>query len=1105
MECLSIAVPRRAAVESAEVESLFGHGSAPAVVPNYEGTGKEGGFSPQNLRSAYKLPSTGGSGQTVAIVDAFDDPNAEADLNVYRQEYGLGECTKANGCFKKVNQEGKEEDYPQPGAIEEHWAIEMSLDVDMVSAICPECHILLVEANTSEDENMYAAEDEAASWEEAGTKRKATEISNSWGQEESPEETSSDAYFDHPGTPITVAAGDHGYGVEYPAASPDVISVGGTALMQSSDTRGWSEEVWSATGSGCSEYEEKPTWQTQAGCSHRIDNDVSAVASPETPVSIYDSYERSGWELVGGTSAAAPIIAGVEALSSSAFRSTGPSAFTRAGQGGELFDVTEGENGSCGGTYLCQAEVGYDAPTGWGTPDGTPSLPVAITEAATVVSPSEVTLRGFVDPGALKTEYHFEYGETTSYGTSIPIPDESVGSGTEYVEVKQPIEGVKERTSYHYRITATNAEGTFHGLDQTFGTTPPSASTEGATEISGNGVTLNAAVNPEDLETTYYFEYGTSTSYGSKMPLRGQATGSGTENTEVNTAISGLSGDETYHFRVVAKNVAGTAYGEDETFTTAPSEWNVQTLSQPAESGEEREAYGVSCAQPEMCVAVGSYWSLGVHTDVTLAEIWNGATWSAMETPNPPGLEEGWMYGRYAVLRGVSCLTTSDCVAVGYYRNTGDVGWEWLERTGEQVEPLAERWNGSTWTVMPVTVPSGADASWLEGVSCTSATTECTAVGSSFKDSSGVEETLVERWNGSEWTAQLTPPNPAGVSAAAFTAVSCFSRETCTAVGFTNGRLNAIPLAEQWKSGSGWSVQSTDTDSGDTDSGGALNSVSCTAANACTAVGFLERSIDGYYNATTLADRWNGAEWSVQTTYPSQQGGSLGAVSCTSSSDCTAVGYFRDETAQSSAAEALGERWNGATWTALELTGLPAASGMWRENWLHALSCAEPGACVAVGDTITAPIGGRGTEVAIGEELAHPFAYFSMKTPSPTAGEPVTFDGSFSSDPGGTIVSYEWSFGDGSTGTGADPSHTYAKPGAYTVTLTITDNEGKTWEFSNVVTVAEAPPTAAFSVGTSSPTAGQAVALDSSAPSEPEGTIVSYEWSFGDGVDWDGC
>ncbi len=111
---------------------------------------------------------------------------------------------------------------------------------------------------------------------------------------------------------------------------------------------------------------------------------------------------------VGGTSVATPIVAGVEALSSSAFRSAGPSAFTRAGQGGELFDVTEGENGSCGGTYLCQAEVGYNAPTGWGTPDGPPSLPVAITEAATVVSPSKVTLRGFVNPGALKTEYHFE-------------------------------------------------------------------------------------------------------------------------------------------------------------------------------------------------------------------------------------------------------------------------------------------------------------------------------------------------------------------------------------------------------------------------------------------------------------------------------------------------------------------------------------------------------------------------------------------------------------------------------------------------------------------------------------------------------------------------
>ncbi len=223
----------RAAVESAEVESLFGHGSAPAVVPNDEGTGEEGGFSPQNLRSAYKLPSTGGSGQTVAIVDAFDDPDAEADLNVYRKEYGLGECTKANGCFKKVNQEGKEENYPPPGAQEERWAIEMSLDVDMVSAVCPECHILLVEANSSEDSNMYAAEDEAASWEEAGTKRKTTEISDSWGEEESPEETSNDVYFDHPGIPITVAGGDYGYGVRYPAASPYiVVSVGGTVLTQ---------------------------------------------------------------------------------------------------------------------------------------------------------------------------------------------------------------------------------------------------------------------------------------------------------------------------------------------------------------------------------------------------------------------------------------------------------------------------------------------------------------------------------------------------------------------------------------------------------------------------------------------------------------------------------------------------------------------------------------------------------------------------------------------------------------------------------------------------------------------------------------------------------
>jgi subtilase family serine protease len=245
IECDSIDVPTVAAT------------SADAVGPALEGSGEGGGFSPADLRSAYKLPETGGSGQTVAIVDAYNDPNANSDLKMYRKTYKLSECTEENGCFKKVNQAGETKNYP---ASNKGWSEEISLDLDMVSAVCPGCHIVLVEAKNNEGINLYEAEDEAATLG-------ATEISNSWGATEYEGEESNDKYFDHPGIPVTFSAGDDGYGVQYPAASQYVISVGGTALKkESKSARGWTEEVWrytklkvgeegSGTGSGCSKYE----------------------------------------------------------------------------------------------------------------------------------------------------------------------------------------------------------------------------------------------------------------------------------------------------------------------------------------------------------------------------------------------------------------------------------------------------------------------------------------------------------------------------------------------------------------------------------------------------------------------------------------------------------------------------------------------------------------------------------------------------------------------------------------------------------------------------------------------------------------------------------
>jgi len=253
------------------------------------------GLAPANLISAYKLPSSSTTA-TVAIVDAQDDPTAESDLATYRSQFGLPACTTANGCFRKVNQSGATSPLP---ASDAGWAGEISLDVDMVSAICPSCHILLVEANSASDANLYAAEDYAAS--------QAKFVSNSWGGSEYSGQTTDDAHFNHPGVAITVSSGDSGAGSEYPATSRFVTAVGGTSLSPASNSRGWTESAWNGAGSGCSSFDAKPSWQTvTTNCSRRAEADVSAVADPNTGVAVYQTFGASGWAVYGGTSVAAP-------------------------------------------------------------------------------------------------------------------------------------------------------------------------------------------------------------------------------------------------------------------------------------------------------------------------------------------------------------------------------------------------------------------------------------------------------------------------------------------------------------------------------------------------------------------------------------------------------------------------------------------------------------------------------------------------------------------------------------------------------------------------------------------------------------------------------
>jgi subtilase family serine protease len=251
------------------------------------------------------------------------------------------------------------------------WAEEISLDLDMASAICPLCNILLVEATSASYANLGTAENEAVT---LGAKF----VSNSYGGSESSAETTYDtSYYKHAGVAITVSSGDSAYGTEYPATSQYVTAVGGTKLATSSTTRGWTETVWKTsstegTGSGCSSYETKPSWQTDTSCTKRMEADVSAVADPATGVSVYDSYGiTAGWYTFGGTSVSAPIIAGVYALAGTPTSGTYPAQYPYDYAGtSSLNDVTSGNNGTCTVSYYCTAATGYDGPTGWGTPEG---------------------------------------------------------------------------------------------------------------------------------------------------------------------------------------------------------------------------------------------------------------------------------------------------------------------------------------------------------------------------------------------------------------------------------------------------------------------------------------------------------------------------------------------------------------------------------------------------------------------------------------------------------------------------------------------------------------------------------------------------------------
>jgi hypothetical protein len=644
---------------------------------------------------------------------------------------------------------------------------------------------------------------------------------------------------------------------------------------------------------------------------------VAAVSAFETPVSV---AWQGGWTDGGGTSVASPLIAGIEAHASAFARSL-PGADAFYSDPSARFDVTAGANGECEIEYLCHAQVGYDGPTGVGAPNGplllTGAPPIVATSAPTAVTSSAATLNGAVDPQGAETTYHFEYGTTTSYGTSAPVPSATAGSGNAKEAVSQAITGLQSGTTYHYRLVATNSNGTSDGEDSVFKTAPPTVTgvtprigpAAGGTSVTISGTNF-AGVSAVKFGSTKAKSFVVS----SETSLRAvDPAGSGTVDVTVTTP-------------------AGTsATSSADHFAYEPSPWATQTVplvegsnasfgdgivncSFPPFSFTGLSCGGVSCASHAFCMAVGiSNWT-------PIVENWNGTGWSVQALP----IQEGSYPPAEIAFTGVSCTSPSTCIAVGYEQSSANI----------PRRPIADTWSNGQWSVSPISMPPGAKEAGFEGVSCSSSS-ECTAVGLSVT-SSGADSPFISRWTAGTWSEQSTPTLSEATNAD-LEGVSCPSSTSCTAVGVkatgSGSQSSQSPLIESWN-GEQWSLESAAPTSVPNP---ALTAVSCTSAAACMAVGNYGVAGD----STGLAERWDGHEWSVQSTAHGGSQEEFAGVSCSTSEECTAVG-----TRQNSGGlwVAMVQRWNGVAWT-LQATTLDETQA----SELRGVSCVLESTCAAVG------------------------------------------------------------------------------------------------------------------------------------------------------------
>lgn len=540
--------------------------------------------------------------------------------------------------------------------------------------------------------------------------------------------------------------------------------------------------------------------------------------------------------------------------------------------------------------------------------------PTVTTEPTTDVRAHEAKFHATINPQGCETTYEFEYRPVG--GTFVKAGGGVLAGGITGEAVSLHVSSLAANTKYEDRATASNAKAKepVIGSAVTFTTEvdPPSVTTEKASEVHQTTARLNGTINTHESATTYYFEYGRDKTYGHVSS--GGSLVAGTENVPVYKEIEGLEPGTLYHFRLVAKNSGGPGEGLDETFTTSSVSWTAQTIPNPTGAKSSRLTFD-SCTAASACTSVGEFVN-GGGTTVPLAERWNGTAWSAEAPPSPEG-------STWSELLGVSCTASSSCAAAGLYES------------GAAHHALVESWNGVAWSLQTPATPGGATSTELSAISCTSSTA-CTAVGHYATSTSSL--TLAERWNGTSWTVQSTP-NPSGATESSLLAVSCASSTACTAAGYYyNSEGQRQTLAESWN-GTEWSIKTTPNRTGATRN--ILLGVSCTSSSACTAVGGDFPSGGGPQE--TLVERWNGSAWSIQTSQnPSGSEASvLHGISCVSATVCTATGDYVNTKVNVT----LVERWGENAWS-LQSSPNPTGatfSALWSVWCPSVTECISPG------------------------------------------------------------------------------------------------------------------------------------------------------------------